>query len=255
MVGNQPNQLQVSGVTYQYRTSRANALDVDCTFDSGRTIILGPNGAGKSTLFGLCSNRLRLQLGTVTLQLRNHTLESPSRDYRAEIGAMQQSPAFIKGLTTSDFLVYAAWLAGLDLATAKKATELWLNRVNLVKQSDTRCHELSGGMQRRLAFAAASIHEPSVLLLDEPTAGLDPLERSAFREVITSFSSEAIVLIATHQIDDLDLVADKIAVLSNGHMVFHDSVTAFLSLADPALQPLAQAEAAYATVIRRGMPS
>lgn len=253
MAGRPELQLRASNISYRYRTSRALALDVDLTLRSGRTIILGPNGAGKSTLFGLCASRLRLQRGSISLQRGEQRLTSPHKHFRAQVGYMPQSPTFIKNVSAFDHLAYAAWLSGLDGAAAQKAASAWIHRVNLSAHAHKACGELSGGMQRRLAFAAASINSPAVILLDEPTAGLDPLERGAFREVVTSFDPKSIVLIATHQIDDLDLVADWIAVLSAGQIVFHDTVATFLDRTDPTLPQLARAEAAYASVIRQGV--
>lgn len=251
MVGNQSDQLRVSALAYKYRTSRAFALDVDVSFNSGRTIILGPNGAGKTTLFGLCANRLRLQNGSISLHIGDRVLASSSREFRAQVGYMPQLPTFIKGLSAIEHLAYAAWLAGLDGTIARQATLAWIERVNLSAHANKLCSELSGGMQRRLAFAAASVNSPAVLLLDEPTAGLDPRERVAFREVVTSFDPESIVLISTHQIDDLDLVADRIAVLASGQFVFHGGVTEFLDHGDSGLSPLSRAESTYDLTIGR----
>ncbi len=107
-------------------------------------------------------------------------------------------------------------------------------------------------MQRRLGFAAASVANPTLLLLDEPIAGLDPRERSAFRTIVTSFDPAAIVLISTHQIDDLDLMADRIAVLSEGRFVFQGDVADFLDLGDQNLPPLARAESAYSSAVNGG---
>lgn len=253
MAGELPPELQVADVAFRYRRSRANALDVNITLRSGRTIVLGPNGAGKSTLFGLCANRLRLQQGSIALHIEGATAQSSGKIFRSHVGFMAQNPTFIGSLPAKDHLAYAAWLSGLSGSAVLNAAEEWLEHVHLTAHAEKACKELSGGMQRRLAFAAASINLPSLLLLDEPTAGLDPLERGAFRDILTSLHRDAVVVIATHQIDDIDLVADWIIVLSAGKVVFHDTVAAFLDHADPALPQLARAELAYKSVIRHGL--
>lgn len=251
MVGNRGDRLRVSDLTHKYRRSKAFALDVDVSFHSGRTIILGPNGAGKTTLFGLCANRLRVQRGSIALHIADRILPSSSKDFRVRVGFMPQQPTFIKGLSAIEHLAYAAWLAGLDGTAARQATSTWIERVNLSSHAGTLCSELSGGMQRRLAFAASSVNSPAVLLLDEPTAGLDPRERAAFRDVVTSFDADSIVLISTHQIDDLDLVADRIAVLASGQFVFHGGVKEFLDLGDSDGSHMSRAESAYERTISR----
>lgn len=255
MDGNPQVALEVIKVTYRYRTSRALVLDVGVSFPAGRTIILGPNGAGKTTLFGLCANRLRSQSGSISLRVGDRKFDSSDKKFRASVGYMPQSPSFIRGMTAREQLIYAGWLAGLDESHAHRAAKIWMERVNLATHAEKRCTELSGGMQRRLAFASASVASPRLLLLDEPTAGLDPRERAAFRDIVTSFDPEAIVLISTHQIDDLDLMADRIAVLSEGTFVFQGDVTEFLGLGDPNLVALSRAESAYASAIRGGRSS
>lgn len=244
--------LSLAGVTFKYRTSRAPALDVDLSFQTGRTILLGPNGAGKSTLFKLCANRMRMQSGSIELRRKGRGCKSQSRPYRAQVGYMPQSPSFIHGMTVKEHLTFAAWLAGVDGREAQDAVSVWIDRVNLERQQGSLCTELSGGQQRRLAFASAGINSPSVLLLDEPTAGLDPIERGAFREVIRNYGPEAILLISTHQVDDLDLVADRVVVLASGQIMFHDDIRTFLAQAESDLPPLARAESAYAATIDQG---
>lgn len=243
--------LDLRDVQYRYRRAAENALSLSLTFSRGRTILLGPNGAGKSTLLQLCGNRLRLQHGAVSLRAEGRILQSTTQAYRASVGFMPQHPTFIRGMSVHDQLVYAGWLAGLSEANAHRQATNWLERTNLARHARKRCSDLSGGMQRRLAFAAA-IAEPPVLLLDEPTVGLDPHERSTFREILMDSNDEAIVLISTHQIDDLDVLADEIAVLAEGRLVFSGEISAFLGLADPDLPVLARAERAYAAAIRRG---
>jgi len=245
--------LDLREVSYRYRRSADDVLAITHTFIQGRTILLGPNGAGKSTLLQLCANRIRLQHGAISLRAEGRILQSTTQAYRASVGFMPQHPTFVRGMSVHDQLVYAGWLAGLSEANAHRQATNWLERTNLARHAGKRCSDLSGGMQRRLAFAAAAIAEPSVLLLDEPTVGLDPHERSTFREILMDYNDEAIVLISTHQIDDLDLLADEIAVLAEGRLVFSGEASAFLGLADPDLPVLARAERAYAAAIRRGL--
>jgi len=252
MDGNDQDRLEVTDVAHSFRTSRAFALDVRVSFPAGRTIILGPNGAGKTTLFELCANRLRLRSGSISLRVGDSNLDSTGKDFRSHVGYMPQSPSFIRAMTARDQLVYAGWLAGLDESMAHRAAKTWMERVNLTAHANKRYSELSGGMQRRLGFAAASVANPTLLLLDEPTAGLDPRERSAFRTIVTSFDPAAIVLISTHQIDDLDLMADRIAVLAEGRVVFQGDVADFLDLGDQNLPPLARAESAYSSAVNGG---
>ncbi|MGC4191676.1 MAG: ATP-binding cassette domain-containing protein [Thermomicrobiales bacterium] len=232
--------LELRDLRHRYRRAADDVLSISYVFTPGRTILLGPNGAGKSTLLQLCANWIRLQHGAIWLRAEGQAIPSTTRAYRACVGFMPQHPAFIRGMSARDQLVYSGWFAGLSEADAHRQASVWLERTNLSRDAGKRCSELSGGMQRRLAFAAAAIAEPPVLLLDEPTVGLDPHERSTFREILMDYDDNAIVLISTHQIDDLDMLADEIAVLSEGELVFGGLTDVFLRLADAGLPTLAR---------------
>lgn len=242
--------LRMSNVSFRYRRHASLTLNsLDAVFPSGRTAVLGPNGAGKSTLFGVISGMLKRSTGTITLGTGKSALTVDDSLFRTEIGLMPQQPEFIPNLTAEEHLIYAGWLSGLSQPAAKAESETWLYRVNLRDHAEKRCRELSGGMKKRLAFASASIGSPALLLLDEPTAGLDPHQRSVFRDIVVDTDPDRIVLIATHQVDDLPHLVEHVAVISHGSLTFFGSVDEFVGQktgSSPTLSELEQAYTRYA---------
>ncbi|WP_168207356.1 ATP-binding cassette domain-containing protein [Microlunatus elymi] len=191
------------------------------------TVLLGPNGAGKSTLVACLLGDQVPDSGEVeVLGGRPAKRGSPQR----RIGWLPQDPQLPQRFRVAEMVTYAGWLKGLDWSDARTAGIAALERVDLVDRSASLVKELSGGMRRRAAIAAATVHEPEVLLLDEPMAGLDPQQRIAVRDVIARYADTATVLMCTHILQDVVAVANRVVVVDHGVVRFDGATEAFTAL-------------------------
>ncbi|MFF9915592.1 ABC transporter ATP-binding protein [Streptomyces sp. NPDC013457] len=211
----------------------------------GLSILLGPNGAGKSTLLKLAAGVLTPKPGKVTLD----RTPSSAVEYRRSVAWMPQHVTPMPRLTAREYTAYAGWLKGMSTNHAYEATKMALSRVDLTDQADTRTHHLSGGQLRRLGVAAALVHDARILLLDEPTAGMDPHQRRIFRDLARDLSRHVHVLISTHDIVDLAEEADHVAVLVSGSIVHSGTTAEFLALSPPDVAQGRRAEAAYSVLM------
>lgn len=168
--------------------------------DRGVFVLLGPNGAGKTTLLRLLTGDLRPSHGKVLVDGQD-----PARQHRstlARVGWMPQEIRLPRNFRLSEFVAYAGWLKGLEWSLATARAGLSLERVGLADRSGDRIRQLSGGMMRRAAFAAAVVHDPPILLLDEPMAGLDPEQRAQLRSIIVEQGARSCVVLSTHILQD-----------------------------------------------------
>lgn len=238
--------IRLDNVTYAYRRWSSPVLaDFTYALPDGLTVLLGPNGAGKSTLLKLAAGTAHPVLGTVTLD------ETPSsaRSYRRAIGWLPQHVQPMPQLTAREYVAYAGWLKGMTAEVAHEKAILALDRVNLTERADVKTHQLSGGQLRRLGVAATLVHEAQVLLLDEPTAGLDPQQRRAFRDVLASLAGEVRILMSTHDIQDLAEEADHVTVLHAGKILQSGTTADFLAHTPPDTAPGRAAEGAYTALL------
>jgi ABC-2 type transport system ATP-binding protein len=213
----------------------------------GATVILGPNGAGKTTLLSLGATALRATSGTVRLDGNEASSRRDRTAMRRAIGWMPQQFRAVPGLTAREQVAYAGWLKGLSRADAWRDAAAALAKVGLSEEGDRRTAQLSGGQQRRVGLAQLLVHDAQLLLLDEPTAGLDPRQRAHFREVVRDLVHAVPIVVSTHQIDDLTDLFDAVVVLDHGRIRFEGDVAAFMALAPAgSTHP---AEAAYATLV------
>ena len=189
------------------------------------TLLLGPNGAGKSTLLRLLSGFERPDRGSVTIGGSGRR-----RDLFDKVAWMPQAIAPMKGLTVVEQLEYAGWAAGLSRRDAISRARHLAEQVRLGDKAQQRAQELSGGQLRRLGLAQACIREAEVLLLDEPTAGLDPAQAQNFKELLESLDYPGGIVVSTHQVADLVDVVDRIALLSEGTILFEGTVPEFRAL-------------------------
>lgn len=217
------------------------------TAPTGCTVILGPNGAGKTTLLSLAATALRPQRGSVRFGAFDTTHRGDVQSLRRIVGWMPQLARAIPGLTAHEQVAYAGWLKGMTRTAAWIAAATALEQVALSAEADRRTSQLSGGQQRRVGLAQLLVHDAGVLLLDEPTAGLDPRQRGRFRDTLRAIATDRPVLVSTHQVDDLSDLFDTVVVLDRGRITFEGTVEDFMALA-PADSPH-PAEAAYATLI------
>lgn len=208
--------LTVQGLTKHYGT-KAALRDVSFTLENGVYGLLGPNGAGKSTLIGLLTLNLRPTAGEI-LWDRVPVTQDPRR-YRKLLGYMPQQQALYPGLTAWEYLDYMAALKGMKKAAAAAAITKALERVGLSSFRDQKIRTFSGGMKQRLLLAQAVLNKPTLLILDEPTAGLDPRQRIGIRNLIAELAKDSTVLIATHVVSDVDLISREILLLKEGTLI------------------------------------
>ncbi|ARX81133.1 MULTISPECIES: ATP-binding cassette domain-containing protein [Streptomyces] len=234
--------LEIRSCTYAYRPWAPPVLrDLEYTLPRGLTVLLGPNGAGKSTLLRLAASVARPQKGTITLD----GTPSHRRAYRAAVAWLPQRVIPMTGLTAREQVAYAGWLKGMGKRAAWDAAARALARVELSEEAETKARRLSGGQLRRVGVASALVHEARVLLLDEPTAGMDPHQRRVFHDTLGALTDDVRVLLSTHDVADLAAAADHVTVLRSGRVTFSGTPAGFLAHAPADSAPGRVAEAAY----------
>ncbi|MFD9886988.1 ATP-binding cassette domain-containing protein [Streptomyces alboflavus] len=234
--------LELHSCTYAYRPWAPSVLrDIDYRLPRGVTILLGPNGAGKSTLLRLAAAVTRPRKGTVTLD----GTPSHRRAYRAAVAWMPQRVIPMSGLTAREQVAYTGWLKGMGKRAAWDAAARALARVDLTEKADTKTKRLSGGQLRRVGVASALVHSARVLLLDEPTAGMDPHQRRVFHDTLGALADDVRVLLSTHDVADLAAEAHHVTVLRSGRITFSGTADGFLAHAPADAAPGRVAEAAY----------
>ncbi len=212
-------ELILEDVTKQYAGTTA-VKQVSLDLHPGVTGLLGANGAGKTTLMRMICGILRPTAGTVCFRTENDILNASEELYRDALGYLPQDFGYYPDFTGREFLMYMAALKGIDKRAAKRKCEELLQTVNLKKAADKKIKTYSGGMKQRLGIAQAVLNEPRILILDEPTAGLDPKERVRFRNLIADLGRDAIVILSTHIVSDVEHIADRILMMKDGSIVF-----------------------------------
>ena len=208
--------LTVQGLTKHYG-KKAALRDVSFTLEKGVYGLLGPNGAGKSTLMGLLTLNLRPTGGEI---FWNHIpVAQNQRSYRKQLGYMPQQQALYPGLTAWEYLDYMAALKGMKKRAAEEEMKRSLEQVGLSSFRNQKIRTFSGGMKQRLLLAQAVLNKPALLILDEPTAGLDPRQRIGIRNLISELAQESTILIATHVVPDVDLISREILLLKEGELI------------------------------------
>lgn len=196
--------------------------------------LLGRNGAGKSTLMGAIAQLHSTSSGVVSIAGRRLRSSGDRAWARRQVGLVPQSATLPALPNCEAFLHYAAYLRGVARSERQQSVDAALAAVNLADRRHVRLRSLSGGMARRILIAQALVNRPSVLLLDEPTAGLDPQQRGSLKRVLTGLAQETLVLMATHLVEDIASLAGRVIVLEAGAVIFDGSTTDFASLGDPA---------------------
>jgi ABC-type multidrug transport system ATPase subunit len=189
--------------------------------DKGVYGFLGPNGSGKTTLMRVLADLLRPTKGRILLNDRD--ISTMGDDYRDILGYLPQSFGFYKSFTAHKFMMYIAALKGIDQYKALKKVDELLELVNLKEHSKRKIGKFSGGMKQRIGIAQALINDPKILILDEPTAGLDPKERIRFRNLISEISKDRIVLLSTHIVSDIEYIAKEVILIKEGKLLGIDS--------------------------------
>lgn len=214
--------LDINNITKTYKKGSVKALDdFTAALTPGVYGLLGPNGAGKSTLMNIITDNLTADSGEVLFDGEN--IKSLGADYRAILGYMPQQQGVYDDFTLNRFLWYMAALKGMKKAAAKEKITQLLDTVNLTESAHKKLGSFSGGMKQRALIAQALLNDPKVLILDEPTAGLDPKERIRIRNFISEIAGDKIVLISTHVVSDIEFIAKEIILLNSGKLVSKDT--------------------------------
>ena len=210
-------ELTVHGLTKQYKDKRA--VDrVVLRLTEGINGLLGANGAGKTTLMRMLCGILKPTTGSIALD----GVDVSSEDYRAVLGYLPQDFGFYPDFTGLDLLLYLAALKGLSRSHAKRKAKELLELVSLKDAGEKKIKTYSGGMKQRLGIAQALLNDPSLLIVDEPTAGLDPKERVRFRKLIAGLGQDTIVLLSTHIVSDVEKIAGHMLMMSDGKIIFDE---------------------------------
>lgn len=211
-------ELIVNRVTKQYH----NKIAVDrisVTLHQGVYGLLGANGAGKTTLMRMLCGILKPTSGSITFD----GIDAAEEQYRAILGYLPQDFGYYPEFTAMDFLLYFAALKGIPKPRAKRKTKELLKLVSLEDAERKKIKTFSGGMKQRLGIAQALLNDPKLLILDEPTAGLDPKERVRFRNLINRLGKDSIILLSTHILSDVEHIADQILMMKDGQLIFQGS--------------------------------
>ncbi|MFC8277877.1 ATP-binding cassette domain-containing protein [Streptomyces sp. NPDC057271] len=240
-----------AGLSFRYGRKTDVFSDFSARIESPSTVLLGPNGAGKSTLMALAASHLTPAAGTVTWSGIGPSNRRERARYRRAVAWIPQQITPIPGLTVREQVAYSGWLKGLSRTAAWEASEKAIARVRLEKLAGRKSHEVSGGQLRRLGIAGALTHQSEIILMDEPTAGLDPTQRGVFRDLVAELSQSVNVVVSTHQTEDLADLYQEVVVLSGGQVRFQGSTSEFHALAGHVGSPRESAEAAYSTLVGR----
>ena len=208
--------LVFENVSKKYKNKYALA-NFNATLTSGIYGLLGENGAGKTTLISILVGILKSDSGNIFLDGKN--TKEMGKNFLSHLGYLPQYPEFYKEFAVIDFLRYICVLKDISIKDRENKIENLLNKVNLSYAKDKKIGALSGGMRQRLGIAMAVIGDPYILILDEPTAGLDPQERIRFRNLITEFAENRIVILATHIVSDVEFIANEVIILKNGELI------------------------------------
>ena len=209
-------ELKTCGLTKQFGSKTA-VKDLNITLTNGVYGLLGANGAGKTTLMRLLCNLQTPTFGQIFLDGKN--IAGLGERYRALLGYLPQHFGYYPDFSALDFLLYVSAMKGLEEKAAQKKSKELLEAVGLSREAKQKIKTFSGGMKQRLGIAQAMLNDPHILILDEPTAGLDPKERVRFRNLISAFSKDRIVILSTHIVSDVEFVAEDIIMMKAGQVL------------------------------------
>ncbi len=222
--------LSISHLSKQYRRDFWGLRDFDIELTPGVIGLLGPNGAGKSTLMRMLATITQPTEGTVKWN-ETDIVRSPDT-LREVLGYLPQDFGVYPNLTGLEFLEYMAAIKGMDAKTARKRIEELLVVVNLVNAAKRPLGGYSGGMKQRVGIAQALLNDPQLLIVDEPTVGLDPEERVRFRNLLSDLAGERIIILSTHIVSDVEATATEIVIINKGRKIQHAAPEKLLALLD-----------------------
>jgi ABC-type multidrug transport system ATPase subunit len=233
------------------RAGRHLAVDgLDLTLGTGVHGLLGPNGAGKTTLMRALATVVKPAGGRLTL-LGERAGGGDLRRVRRGIGYLPQQFGFYPRFTVREFVEYMAWLKEMPKAEVADATQRAIDRVGLTAKAGARMRTLSGGMLRRAGIAQAIVNDPPVLLLDEPTVGLDPEQRLDFRELLRDLGVDSCVLVSTHLVEDVVAACTDVVLINEGRLVYQGTPDGLAAQGEPGDAGDSPAERGYSALLRR----
>ncbi|MBU3127561.1 ABC transporter ATP-binding protein [Clostridium tagluense] len=210
------NKLEIKNLTKSFGKKNANN-NITLTLENGVYGLLGPNGAGKTTLMKQIVTLTKPTSGEIIYN--GKSIYEKEDEYRNIIGYLPQEFGAYKNFTAKQFLKYVAALKGIDKNSASKKIDELLNLVGLYEVRNKAVGKFSGGMKRRVGIAQVLLNDPQIVVLDEPTAGLDPQERARFRNLIAEISKDKIIILSTHIISDIEAVARETIMIKNGSVI------------------------------------
>ncbi|AGL13992.1 ABC transporter ATP-binding protein [Actinoplanes sp. N902-109] len=213
--------------------------------------LLGPNGAGKTTLMRALSTVIKPEGGDLRLLGTDVRHDSGLRKLRTKLGYLPQNFGFYPKFTVRDYVEYMAWLREMPKRAVPAATQRAIDRVGLTERADSRLKSLSGGMLRRAGIAQAIVNDPAVLLLDEPTVGLDPEQRVEFRTLLRELGADSCVVVSTHLVEDVVAACTDVVVMDSGSSVFQGVPADLIRLGDSGGIGDSPAERGYSVLLRR----
>lgn len=223
------NEIVIKGLSKSYDGKKDALNSLDLVNPNGMFGILGRNGSGKSTLMNIIATILQPSKGTVTIngiEIKN------SQKIRQMIGYLPQDFDFYPNMKVSEVLYYLGFLSKINQTDFDKYVDLILRKVNLIDYKNKKIKSLSGGMKKRLGIAQAILHDPKVIIVDEPTAGLDPEERVRLRNLLSDLAENKIVIISTHIVSDIESTCNRIAILDKGSLVYKGDIPSLIQQSD-----------------------
>lgn len=223
------NKIVIKGLSKSYDGKKDALNSLDLVIPNGMFGILGRNGSGKSTLMNIIATILQPSKGTVTIngiEIKN------SQKIRQMIGYLPQDFDFYPNMKVSEVLYYLGFLSKINQKDFDKYVDLILRKVNLIDYKNKKVKSLSGGMKKRLGIAQAILHDPKVIIVDEPTAGLDPEERVRIRNLLSDLAENKIVIISTHIVSDIESTCNRIAILDKGSLVYKGDIPSLIQQSD-----------------------
>lgn len=212
--------IEINDLTKKYKEKYA-VNNFSVTLGSGVYALLGPNGSGKTTLMRMLCDVLRPTAGSILVD--GTDISVLGEQYRDRLGYLPQHFGFYPGFTGMEFMLYLSALKGLPKLKAQERCEELLKLVGLYDVRKKKIKTYSGGMKQRIGIAQALINDPDLLVLDEPTVGLDPKERTKFRNIISDLGESKTVLLSTHIVSDIEYIAGDILVMKNGELALNDN--------------------------------
>jgi len=218
--------LELFEITKKYKDKLA-LNNISLTLDNGIYGLLGPNGAGKSTLMNVITGNIQPSSGNITWNGKD--IKQLKSEYRSILGYAPQQQGLYDSFSGRRFLSYMAALKGISKKEMPYEINRALSYVNMTEKADKAIGTYSGGMKQRILIAQAILGNPKLIILDEPTAGLDPKERVRIRERIETLSGDKIILVSTHVVSDIESIANEIILIKNGNIIDRDTVNALCS--------------------------